>query len=327
MSEPFLSAQSFFALAKETTRGTAVTPPTVFIPISPNPTLTPNLSWVDDDALRGSPVKTYDKIPSNRYDDYQFKGYVFADTFPNLMLGVLGGPDTVTGTVSPYTHKIPLLNSAATGSQPPSYTGYDIDQVVESAGAAKQFAGGQLAEVEVDFAATGALNYTSKFIANPFVEVATPTGTWSSEVFIPGWSATVSLAGTPVGVLEQGKVLVQRSTKSIFTVGQQAPYTNFADVIQVTGDLTMLAITDDATLTNGLQRLHQALVITYTDPVSSNTVAFQMSDTQFFNPKYERSKEYVQVTTSFEATANTTDAATGYAPITFTATNSQSTAY
>lgn len=326
MSGPFLSAQSFNALGKETVRGTAAAA-TVFLPISPNPTLTPNLTWITDDALRGSPVKTYNKIPSVRYDDFQCKGYVFPDTFPVLMMGILGGPDTKSGTVAPYTHKIPLLNSASTGSQPPSYTVVDVDQVTETTSAAKQLAGGQLAEVQVTFATTGALNYTTKWIGNPYTEITVPTASFSTEVFIPAWSATITIGGTSVAVLEEGKFTIQRSTKSIFTLGTQAPYQNFADVIQLTGDLTFLALGTDSTLTKALALTHQVLKLKFTEPISSHTVTFQMSSAQYFNPKIVRSKEYVQVSTSFEANANTTDAASGYAPITFTAVNAQSTTY
>lgn len=327
MSGPFLSAQSFFALAKEVTRGTAVTPPTIFLPISPNPTLTPNLTWVEGDYLVGSPVKTLDKVPSVRFDEYSCKGFVFADTFPNLMMGVLGGADTKTGTVAPYTHTIPLLNTAAAGSQPPSYTGYDIDQAVQAADAAKQFAGGQISEVEITFAVTGALNWTTKFVANPFAEVAVPTSSFSTEVFIPAWSATVTIAGVASGVLDSGKFTIKRTTKSIFALGKQGPIENFANVVQVTGDFTFIVLSTDATLTKGLKRTHQVVKLTFTDPISTHSVEFQMSTVQFFNPKIERSKPEVQVTTSFEAVANTTDAATGFSPIKFIAVNAQSTLY
>lgn len=323
---PFLSAQSFLMMVIETTRGTPVTPPTISVPISPNPTLTPNLTWVEGDYLTGSPVKTLDKVPSVRHDEYDPKGFVFADTFPNLMRAVLGGTDSVTGT-GPYVHTIELLNTAGIGSQPPSYTIYDVDQVVESTSAAKQMAGAQCAQVEVTFSVTGALNWTAKFVANPFTEVAVPTPSFSTEVFIPAWSATVTIGGTASTVLDSGKSTIKRTTKPIFTLGKQAPFQNFAEVIQVTGDLTFVALGTDTTLTKGLERTHQTMKLTFKDPVSTHSVEFQMSEVQFFNPKIDRSKPEVQVTTSFEAIANSTDAGTGFSPLKFVASNSQSTAY
>lgn len=327
MSGPFLSAQSFLALAKETVRGTAVTPPTVFVPISPNPTLDPKLSWVTGDYIVGSPVKTLDMVPSTEYDEYSCKGFVFADTFPNLMMAILGGTDTVTGTAAPYTHSIPLLNTAAAGSQPPSYTLYDVDQLVEGTSAAKQVAGCQFVTLDLTFAVTGALNWSTKAIGNPYTEVKVPTASFSTEVFIPAWSAKVTFGGTTSRVVDSGKFTIKRTAKSIFTLGQQAPYQNFADVIQVTGSFTFVALATDTTLVNGLKRLHQTTKFTFTDPVSTHSVEFQMSAVQFKTPKVDRSKPEVQVTTSFEAIANTTDAASGYAPITFKATNAQSTKY
>lgn len=314
-------------MAKEVTRGTAVTPPTIFIPISPNPTLDPKLTWVTGDYIVGSPVKTLDMVPSVEYDEYSAKGFVFADTFPNLMKGVLGGVDTVTGTVAPYTHAIPLLDTAATGSQPPSYTGYDVDQLVEGTSAAKQFAGAVFATLDMTFAVTGALNWSAKVVGNPYTEVTVPTPSFSTEVFIPAWSATVTIATLGVHVLTAGKFTIKRTTKSIFTIGKQAPYQNFADVIQVTGSFTFLALSTDTTLVKGLTRTHQPVKLTFTDPVSTHSVEFQMSAVQYKTPKVDRSKPEVEVTTDFEAIANTTDASTGYSPITFKAVNAQSTAY
>src|SRR6185437_5920646 len=96
------------------------------LPIAPNPSLSPALTWLKNDALVGSPVEQIDDIPSDRHDEFDFKGNVFADTFGALLMAVLG-QDTVTGTAAPFSHAIGLANAATTGSQPPSYTGVDTD--------------------------------------------------------------------------------------------------------------------------------------------------------------------------------------------------------
>lgn len=323
---PFLSVNRFFGLGKETARGTAAAP-TLWLPIDPNPSLAPNLTWIEDKGLRGSPVEVYDNIPSVRHDEFTFKGNVFADTFPAIMQGLLG-PDVVTGTAAPYTHTISLANAPTSGSQPSSYTGVDTDNITESTNAAKQFTAGQFSDTTIDFAVDAPLTYSTKMLSNPFTEVAAPTtDTWSTEVLIPAWSGSVTIAGTSSTVLVSGSIDIKRGTTPIFTIGQQGPYRLWAGPIQVTGKVVFIAEANDPTFVNSLTRDRQTLVITFTDPVSSHSVSWTMSAVQFKNPKVDGGKAYETITADFEANADTTDALTGYSPIKFVAENAQSTAY
>ncbi len=322
----FLSVNRFFGMGKETTRGTAAAP-TIWLPIDPNPSLAPNLTWIEDKALRGSPVEVYDNIPSTRHDEYTFKGNVFADTFPALMEALLG-PDTVSGSVAPYTHTIGVLNNAASGSQPSSYTGIDTDNITESANAAKQFTAGQLSDTTIDFAVDAPLTYSTKFLSNPFTEVPAPTtDTWSTEVLIPAWSGTISIAGTASTVVVSGSIDIKRSTAPIFTIGQQGPYRLWAGPVQVTGKIVFIAEAADPTFVNALTRDRQIMVVTFTDPVSTHSVSWTMSGVQLKNPKVDGGKAYQTITADFEANSNSTDAISGYAPIKFIAVNGVSTAF
>lgn len=325
---PILSVNRFFGMGKEATRGTAVTP-SIWLPIESNPTLTPTLTWLPDKSLRGSAVVQYDDVPSVRHDEFEFKGNVYADTFPALMLASLGGPDVVTGTVAPYTHKIGLANAATTGSQPPSYTGIDTDNILESTAQAKQFTAGQLGDLSLDFAATGALTYSTKYFSNPFTEVAAPSNpTWSTAVLLPAWSGSITIGTVVSGVVVSGSLDIKRSTEAIPVIGQQAPYRLFAGPVDVSGKLVFIAEANDPTFENALTRYQQNLTIQFTDPVSSDTVTFQMSNVQLKNPKVSGSKAYEEITCDFQCNADATDAQNGgYSPILFTATNSQSAAY
>ncbi|MGH9122854.1 MAG: hypothetical protein ACRDYC_13080 [Acidimicrobiales bacterium] len=269
---------------------------------------------------------TYGNVPGTRNDTFDCKGNVFADTFPNLVLAALGGPDVVTGS-GPYVHTMKLLNAAATGSQPPSYTLVDVDQITESADAAKQMGDAQLGSLDMDFAATGALNWTAKFFGNPFTEVVVPTPSFSTEIFIPAWSGTISFGGDAAPIISGSFNMTRSNTAPIFTVGQQGPYRNWAGPIEVTGTLVLLALAGDTTMTEALLRNAQVATLTFTEPVSSHSVAWTMSQVQFKNPKVARSKEYVTITCDFEAEGDTTDASTGYSPMSFVATNAQMTAY
>ena len=250
---------------------------------------------------------------------------MFCDTFPNIMMGLLGGTDTIVGS-GPYAHTIKLLNSASTGSQPPSYTAFDVDQIVESSSPAKQLAGSQFGECEIDFSATGALGWSAKLVANPYTEVALPTATFSTEVFVPAYNATISFASDTAPIID-GKLTIQRNAAAIFVLGQQGPYVNWADVITVTGSLTFLVLSGDTTLTQGLTYAKQVATLKFTDPISSHFVQWTMSQCQFKSPKIDRGSSYVKVTADFEGESNSTDASTGYAPIQFEASNAQSTAY
>lgn len=323
---PYQSVQRYFGLGKETSRGTAVAP-TIWLPIAPNPSLTPQLSWLKNDALVGSPVEQIDDVPSVRHDEFDFKGNVFADTFGALLMAILG-QDTVTGTAAPYTHAIGLANSPTTGSQPPSYTGIDTDNISESGGPAKQFTAGQLDSVTITFSADGALSYQAKYLSNPYTQVAAPSSSFSTEVFIPAWNGTISLGGSGVTVLSSGQIAIKRSTTAIHTVGQQSPYRLWAGAIDVSGKVQFIAEASDPTFASALSRNQQALVCTFTDPVSSHSVAFQMSKAQLKNPKVLGDKAWQEISADFTAQSNTTDAvASGYAPIKATVINGQSASY
>lgn len=332
MSGPYLSAQSYFMINKEVTRGTAPswTSGTEFsIPISPNPTLNPNQTWQVDDSLRGGPVDVYDQIPLVVHDEFDFKGFVFADTFVVLLLALLGGPDAVTGSVAPYTHTIPLLNAPESGSQPPSFSGCDIDLIEESGTTdnAKQFTGGQLSQLSLDFTATGAFNYTAKFISNAFTEIVKPSPAFTTEILIPSYNGVVTFGGSQSFVVTKGTLMLDRKAAPIFTIGQPSPYRLWAGPFNVTGTFEFLALADDQTMIQGLTYDHQVVTFTFTDPQSGHSVHFQMSQVQFLQPKVMRDQPYARVTCNFSAEANTTDAVTSYSPLTSYVTNALSAAY
>lgn len=333
MSGPYLSAQSYFGIQKEVTRGTApawTSGNAFWVPISPNPTLNPNQTWQVDDSLRGGPVDVYDQIPLTRHDEMDFKGFVFADTFGALLLGLLGGPDSVVGTTAPYTHSIPLLNAPESGSQPPSFAGVDVDLIEESGTTdnAKQWTAGQLSELDLDFAATGAFQYTAKYVSNPFTEIVKPNPSFTTEILIPAYNGVINFGGSQSFVVTKGTLALKRNAAPIFTImGSQSPYRLWAGPFNVTGTFEFLALADDTTMAAGLTYDHQVCNITFTDPVSGHSVYLQMSQVQFMQPKVARDQPYTRVTCNFSGEANPTDAVSSYSPLTARVTNALSTAY
>ena len=336
----FLSANSYMGLVVEATRGTLPTGGTpVYIPVTA-PQVTPMQTFLRDEAFRGSPTLVYDQVQGVRHDEYDAKFYLFADTFGNLVKATLGGTDTVTGSTV-YTHNIKLLNNAAVGSQPQSYSIFDFD-------GANQFVmtGAQADSLNITFGAEAAADATVKFMANPYTSYTSApapftTLSLSTEHLIPAWDTVITVSGINSGAaltyIATGELMLARKTAPIFTMGTQAPLVNFAGPIEVTGKFTAIVnSTSDAWSTGStaeaLTRSPQTMTITMTDPndttsATNHSIAFTMTSVQFHDVKRTRGKEYTEVEVSFTANANATDATTGYSPVQATIVNAVAAAY
>jgi len=332
----YLVANSYLGIMPEVTRGTLNTGGTpVYIPVTA-PQISPMQTFLRDEALRGSPVMVYDQVQGVRHDEYDAKFYLFADTFPNLVKSILGGTDTVTGA-GPYTHNMKLLNNAATGSQPQSYSIMDFD-------GANYFTllGAQADSLSISFGAEAAAEATVKFFTNPYTSGTSATSPFSAPSLstvhmIPAWDTTILVGGTPYTYIQDGTLTLARKTAPIFTMGAQAPYQNFAGPIEVTGKFTAVVNSQSDPWSTGsgataLTRSPQSLVIFFTDPNDSSggtqfSVSFTMTQAQFQNVKRTRGKAYTEVEVEFTANADATDATTGYSPIQANIINATSTAY
>ena len=327
-------------LVVEATRGTLPTGGTpVYIPVT-SPQVTPMQTFLRDEAFRGSPTLVYDQVQGVRHDEYDAKFYLFADTFGTLVKATLGGTDTVTGSTV-YTHNIKLLNNAAVGSQPQSYSIFDFD-------GANQFVmtGAQADSLNITFGAEAAADATVKFMANPYTSYTSApapftTLSLSTEHLIPAWDTSITISGINSGAaltyIATGELSLARKTAPIFTMGTQAPLVNFAGPIEVTGKFTAIVnSTSDAWSTGStaeaLTRSPQTMTITMTDPndttsATNHSIAFTMTSVQFHDVKRTRGKEYTEVEVSFTANANATDATTGYSPVQATIVNAVAAAY
>ena len=323
-------------LVVEATRGTLPAGGTpVYIPVT-SPQVTPMQTFLRDEAFRGSPTLVYDQVQGVRHDEYDAKFYLFADTFGNFAKSILGGTDTVSGSTV-YTHNIKLLNNAAVGSQPQSYSILDFD-------GANYFTitGAQADSINLTFGAEAAADATVKFFGNPYTSYTSAPAPFTSlslstEHMIPAWDTTISVGGTTFNYIQTGELMLARKTAPIFTMGTQAPYVNFAGPLEVTGKFTAVVNTNADAWSTGstaeaLTRLPQAVTITMTDPndttsATNHSIAFTMTSVQFHDVKRTRGKEYTEIEVSFTANANPTDATTGYAPVQATIVNAVATAY
>ena len=337
----FLSSQSQIGLAKEVTRGTALSP-TVWLPIS-QPQVSPNVRWLRDEALRGSAVTLYDQIAGVRHDEYDFRSHLFSDTSGNFFLAALGNAAAPTGSASVgYTHVIGLAKDA-TGSQPPSYTLTDFDGAN-----AFQIAGAQMSEMTLTTAADGDLELSTKYVGNPYTVLTSGqwtalTPSYSSQVpFVPSWNVAATVNGAAATYVAESEVKIDRKSAPIFTQGTQAPLRNFAGPVEVSGRIMIVLENANDPFTapssgtgSALSRTQGSLTLVYTNPnaiagsgSTAQSITLQMSDVQWHDPKRNRGKSYVEIELQYDAHANTTDqVAGGYSPLKVSVLNNQSTAY
>jgi hypothetical protein len=328
----FLVPNGTAGVIAETVRGTTPASGTVFyIPVV-DPAVNPVATFLDDGAMRGSPVDLYDMVQGVRHDEFDHKSFLYADTFPVYVKALLGGTDTVTTSTTSYSHAIPLLNAAATGSQPPSYSWCNFD-------GANYFIlpGAQAASMNLTFGAEAAAEATMKWICNSYVDsTSAPTPftstSFSAEHLIPAWNTTVSIAASTFTNVVNGELTIDRKTAPIFTMGSETSYANFAGGISVTGKFTLVVATNadafsiSSSTGSALVRATKALVITLTDPNDINTsihdsVSFTMSQVQFHTPKRHVGKNWLEIDVEFAAEGDSTDATTGYSPIKATIVN------
>lgn len=230
---------------------------------------------------------------------------------------------TVTGKTG---HQIGLFNSASVGSQPPSYTIVHYDGI-----AARQLVDSQADSLGLSFASDQSLSWSSKFLTFPETDIATPTNeSFSSELFVPGYSCTVNIGGATSTVVSAGEVNFSRGTEAIITAnsGLQTPYRIWAGPMAVSGKLTFVLELNDTTITKGTTSVKQIVNLLFTDPNSDDAMTVQMSQVQLENPKVNTGKTYVEIDTDFVAEANATDAVSGgYAAAQFRFGNAVTTSF
>jgi len=235
------------------------------------------------------------------------------------------------------------LNNAATGSQPQSYSIFDFD-------GANQFVmtGAQADSLNITFGAEAAADATVKFFANPYTSYTTPPAPFTTlsfpanpEHMIPAWDTSITVSGINSGAaltyISTGELMLARKTQPIFTMGTQAPLTNFAGPLEVTGKFTAIVNSNADAWSTGsaaeaLTRSPQTMTITMTDPndttsSTNHSIAFTLSAVQFHDVKRTRGKEYTEVEVSFTANANATDGAGSYSPVQATIVNAISAPY
>ena len=316
--------RSYIGIAKETTKGTAVTTPTAYIPVIAN-TVKPQDIYTPlfDEGLRGSLVKNYAYLQGRVHSQFDFGGAVFADTVIYPLAGVLG-EDVVSGS-APYVHTLSLKNTtaAASDAQPSAYT------ILDYYGAnVRSWAGHQFHDFSLKWNADGLLEYDAKSTGWQSATASVPTPSFSTVLPTVVWTGTVTVAGTTVSNNTTGNIDLKRPVTPVYGISNvQTPYQVFLGALEVTGKATFL-MENDTQLTNYLSNTQPALVFNWTTGTGATQTSIQATVTKgaYTLAVIERSKDFVEVLVDFNAQGNLTDSGTvGYSPIKWVVKNAVTT--
>ena len=317
------TVRSYLGIAKEVTKGTAVTP-TDFIPV-----LASKLKPVDvigalyDEGLRGSLVKTYNYIQGRSNSTFDFGGPVFADTFGYALGGLLGDV-TTTGSTAPYTHTISVKNATAVGAdaQPTSFTLTDF-----YAANVRAYPGIQINDVNLKFTADGALDYDAKGMGFLSATASTPTPSFSTVLPYPSWIGTVSIAGSSIANSVDGNIQMTRPVTPIFGLSNtKNPYSVFLGALETKGKIKFV-MENDNELTRFLTNTQPAITVNFAQGSGSTATQLQFTVTKgaYVAAVIDRSTDFVQIEVDIDSQANTTDAGSsgGYSNIKWTLQNAK----
>lgn len=316
------SVRSYIGIAKEVTKGTAVAP-TDFIPV-----LASSVKPVDvidplyDMGLRGSLVSSYAYIQGRTRSTFDFGGSVFADTIGYPLAGILGEV-TTTGASAPYTHVIALENKTASGAdaQPISYTFTDF-----YAAGVRAYAGVQIHDFTLNFAADGLLAYEAKGTGFASATASTPTPSFSTVLPTPVWRGTVSIGGASVTNTMSGTLTMSRPVTPIYGISNtQNPYNVFLGALTTTGSFTF-TMEDDTELTRFLNNTQPAITLNWQYGTGATLVQVQATVTKgaYVVTNIDRSGDFVTIACDINAQGNLTDAGTvGYSNVKWTLQNAK----
>lgn len=225
----------WLGIAKETTPGTAMSAPTIWIPVD-SPKHSPKVTPLVDTALRGTMAMQHQQVQGMQYEELGYKTYLYADSVYAHLIAMLGGTDTITGTAPTVTHKTSLYNGATgDNAQPPSYTGF----LYEQGGKVAQIAGMKLADLKFDFKANDWPTIDVMWNGMPATYIAAPANTPTALQPLPPFTTAVTIGGTLNSKYSDVSIDIKRDTKPIPVMnGSKSPLGIYAGGMTVTGSLT-----------------------------------------------------------------------------------------
>ena len=228
---------------------------------------------------------------------------------------------TITGLTG---HQFSLLNNAGQGNQPPSatITDWDGDQW-------RQLAAAQLDKLTIKGNATGLVDYTVDWFANPSITPTTPTPTFTGIQAVPGWTFAVSIAGTQLNYVMDWEIELGRGVKPIPALqGTQEYFLYFANALTATAKVTVVEQSGAPQLTEFLNGTVNAIDITCFDLTNGFAMNLHSTTSMWKTGNLIRGKEEVTAELECQMLPSTADAlAGGVSPIIATVANAQATPY
>jgi hypothetical protein len=320
------SSLSWLGLAKETTYGTPVATPTIWVPLI-DPSWKPDQKQLLNEAMYGDMAKLHGVVQGVRHDTISYKTHLFLDSIYPHMLSVLGNPDTLTGGGDPYTHKTALYNGG--NGQPTSWT-LSLYNGAET----WQMPGSVISKVEVEVKAEDLSSLTVEWVGLPAVKVSNPTNTPSTAKPWASWNTSITVNGVRATNYSDIKLAYTREIEVVQTAdGTVGPYVVFVgplsaqlDVDGVYQGYTGTPADMSNLLTNG-----QVPILVQVNPVGDAThyALWQHTLCAATSSEVKSSGgKYVSITSKYDAIANTTDAlGGGQSPVQFQLLNAVASTY
>jgi hypothetical protein len=307
-----LTANRFLGVAKEATYGTPVTTGIRWLPMM-KPDTEEEIKYQLDQGIRGVAAQTFGAYQGVENGKFSFDLDWFITDTPLLLTNILG-PDTKTGTTAPYTH---TFNLAA--GEPASMTVHDYNTLGQ-----QYFAGCYLETASFKLDPEGALSCSIGGSGFPPVTESTSSPSFAAEPYFLGWEAAISIGGTTNVRLVSLQFDLKRKLTLRWTANStQSPRFIFVGPLQATAKVTF-DVEDTTELAYYTANTQPSFVATLTQPTTTNTIKFQMSQAAFIAPtKVTSGKDWTQVDAALEGIYNATDAG----PCLIAVGNAQSTAY
>lgn len=315
------TARSFLGVAKETTKGTAVTP-TAYIPVAGfNPQNMP--TQLLDEGWRGSNVDSYGSQQGKAHSEIEIEeSPLYVDTFGFAMKSIFG-EEALSGA-GPYTHAFTVLNTG--DMQPPALTFTDM---VGSIGA-EAWPGVQLSEVTITIDPDGNITWSASGQGYPGADAATPTPSFSTVLPMQGWRMSATLNGSAIQPVSLEVTFTREIEVKNTANASQSPYAIWIGKLGVTVSGEIIA--EDDSHQDALTADTQGILnITGTRGAGASTETLTILCTKVAYQTVEIGRGQAEVHYSLElkALANTTDVGTsaGYGPAKVTLVNSRSSVY
>jgi hypothetical protein len=296
----------WLGLAKETTSGTPVAAPTVWIPVE-SPKWGANITALVDQALRGFMGTDFEQSQGARNDEVAYKTYLYPGSAFTHFRAILGGTDTVTGASDPYTHKVSVLNTVA-------LTTYTLFLAMGD-GKVMQVPGCVLGDLKMSVKANELPSLDVSWTGLSAAIITAPTNTPDTNPPMPPYTAAITIAGANLGKYTDMSLDLKRSVAPVMTLnGNANPSSIYCGVLTVTGSINgVFQGTTDTDLTNYLTNGQPALSFVinpqgdavHTLTVQCSQIAYDKTDVQ------PSGNSYMTVANTFKALMNPTDATDG----------------